>query len=81
MKNLSGQSNTTQGLISFRAGEDLADKNGYIARVDVDTDGEACIKLATHASHRAAYVIIDGDDKGKTVSVLPLSPDRQIRAK
>lgn len=72
------QSNTRSGDIPVTAGEDLTGKNAYLAKIANDS-GQAVARLPEANSDLAQFVIIDDNQSGKTVSLRPLTGDRNIR--
>lgn len=77
---MSSQSNTQPGQIVVVAGEDLTDKEGYLAKLSNDS-GSPIAELPAAISDFAVYVITDGDEDGEDVALQPLSPDRNVRVK
>lgn len=72
------QSNTRSGDIPVTAGEDLADKENRLAKLA--DDGGALVALLPETNDDLAlFLVIEGDEEGKTSSLRPLNPDRNIR--
>ena len=72
------QTNIQIGQIVLPAIEDLTGKEGLLVKV-VNDSGVAKFALPDAAADLALYVLTSGDEAGKNVSALPLSPDRNVR--
>jgi len=72
------QTNVQLGPVVLPAAEDLTGKEGLLVKV-IDASGVAKFALPDAASDLALYVLTSGDTAGKSVSALPLSPDRNVR--
>lgn len=77
---MKSQTNTQAGEIVRTAGEDLTDKEGYLA-ILADDAGTPVAELPSAISDFALYIITDGDAEGEDVALLPISPDRNVRVK
>lgn len=72
------QTNTREGDIPVKAGEDLTDKEGYLVELKHDS-GVAEVKLPASLDAYALYLVIEGAEDEKTVSVRPLDSKRNVR--
>jgi hypothetical protein len=74
------QSNTQTGKIKATAGADLTGKEGYLCLL-LAVSSALVAKLPAAITDVCAFIVDDGGDSGKEVSIDPLSPDRQYRIK
>jgi hypothetical protein len=72
------QTNTRTGDIPVTAGQDLTGKENLLAKLAND-GGSTIAKLPEANSDLALFVIVDGAEDGKTASLRPLSPERNVR--
>ena len=74
------QSNTRVGDFPVTAGVDLRDKEGFLVKLGSSYD-KAVALLPDDADDLALFVVLEGADVGGTVSLRPLSPDRNVRVR
>ena len=74
------QTNVQEGAIRILAGEDLTDKEGHLVVMTHD-GGVPEVKLPTHVSDFALWVLDEEGEDADYVSILPLNPNRSIRVK
>ncbi len=74
------QSNVQQGPIVLTAHVDLTDKEGLLVKIVNDTN-VAKFALPTDNADLALFVLIDGDEAGKTAAAQPLSADKSVRVR
>jgi hypothetical protein len=72
------QTNVQTGQIVLPANEDLTGKEGLLVKI-VSDSGAAKVALPDAATDLALFVLTDGDEADGFVSILPLSPDRNVR--
>ena len=72
------QSDVKRGDFVARAGEDLTDKEGYLAYVTHDA-GVPEVKLPSAISDLALFLILDGAEDGENVALRPLEPGMSVR--
>lgn len=73
------QTNTRQGDIPVQAGEDLTGKAGRLVKL-ANSSGTAVVLLPTANTDLALFVLVDENVSGKTATIRPLTPDRNVRA-
>lgn len=74
------QTNIQIGQIVLPANEDLTDKEGLLVKI-VNDSGAAKVALSDAITDYALFVLTDGDEANESVSMLPLSPDRNVRVR
>ena len=74
------QSNIKQGDFVIPAGEDLTGKEDHLVVMN-HASGIPEVKLPTHASDYAFYVLLEGAADESNVSIRPLEPGRSFRLK
>ena len=72
------QSNTRSGDIPVTAGEDLTGKENRLAKLANDS-GALVALLPAANSDLALFLVIEGVAEGKTASLRPLNPERNVR--
>ena len=72
------QTNVQAGQIVLPANEDLTGKEGLLVAI-VNDSNVAKFALPDAVTDLALFVLTDGDEAGKNVAALPLSPDRNVR--
>ena len=72
------QSNTQTGQIVLPANEELTGKEGLLVKI-VNNTNSPRFALPDAVTDLALFVLTDGDEAGKSVAALPLSPDRNVR--
>ena len=72
------QSNTQTGQIVLPANEELTGKEGLLVKI-VNNTNSPRFALPDAVTDLALFVLTDGDEAGKNVAALPLSPDRNVR--
>lgn len=73
------QSNIKAGQLPVVAGEDLTGKEGLLAKIQ-NNAGAAEAALPGDNADETLFLIVEGAAAGKTATLMPLTPDRQIRA-
>ena len=72
------QSKTRSGDIPVTAGEDLTGKENRLAKLANDS-GALVAQLPAANSDLALFLVIEGAAEGKTASLRPLNPERNVR--
>lgn len=72
------QSNTRQGDMPVTAGEDLTGKEDRLVELG-NSSGTPVVTLPNANADFGLYLLIEGAASGETVSVRPLSIDRNLR--
>ncbi len=74
------QSNTRLGDVKVLAGVDLRGKEGHLVKL-ADSSGKAVAVLPGEYTDVTPYLVLEGADAGASVSLRPLSPDRNVRVR
>ncbi len=72
------QSNTRSGDIPVKAGENLSGKENLLAKL-ANSSGATVALLPAANTDLAFFLIIEGEESGKTASLRPLNPERNVR--